>query len=757
MNSYANLLVRVTTVLSLVATIACANPEKSKQKYMARADANMAAGEYAEAILQYRNALKVDRRFGEARYKLAQAYEKTGNARNAAEEYVRAADLLPARADVQITAAGLMLSARDFEAARKYAQRALTAEPGNVTAQIVLAYTMAGLKDPEGAVRELEEAAKNAPEDARPYTSLGALRASAGDKKDAEAAFKKAVAIDGKSAAAHLALAYFYWSVDRTAEAEAGFKQALELDQKHKLGNRMLAAFYLAHGRAADAETPLLRLVNAKDPQATLTLAELYVRTGRPADARKIYEQLARDKGTDAVAVARMAALDYAANKREEAHRAVADALKANPSSADLLTIQAQFFVAERKLTEANDAARKALAAAPQFAPAHNALGLSEAGRGNVEEAIQAFRETLRLNPGIVGPDLHLSRLFLARGEVQESLKHAEAARRLQPKNPEVRLQLASAMLANKDAVRAETELKSLLTEYPKAAPAHGLYGQVLLARGDRAGAAREYDTALQLNPTEARALTGRLMLDLNSKRPEDGRARLSHALDKNPDSADLRVLAARFEQTVGDSAAAEKHLRIAVEKDPGNLSAYSTLGGIYIRQRRLDEARKEFEEVVKRDPESIGARTMIGVILEAQNKQSESTKIYEDIISRGKRAPVAANNLAWIYASRGEKLDIALQLAQNAKQHLPDSPEVNDTLGWVYYKKDMPELAVRPLETSVAKDPRNVLYRYHLGLAYAKAGQPAKARAALEEALRLKPDFDGADEARRTLGSLKG
>ena len=86
----------------------------------------------------------------------------------------------------------------------------------------------------------------------------------------------------------------------------------------------------------------------------------------------------------------------------------------------------------------------------------------------------------------------------------------------------------------------------------------------------------------------------------------------------------------------------------------------------------------------------------------------------------------------------------------------MPDSHEINDTLGWVYYQKDMANFAIRPLETSVEQDPKNPIYHFHLGLAYAKTGDTAKARKSLESALKLRPDFPGANDARTTLASLK-
>jgi Flp pilus assembly protein TadD len=107
------------------------------------------------------------------------------------------------------------------------------------------------------------------------------------------------------------------------------------------------------------------------------------------------------------------------------------------------------------------------------------------------------------------------------------------------------------------------------------------------------------------------------------------------------------------------------------------------------------------------------------------------------------------------MYAERDTNLDVALQLAQAAKAELPEVPEVNDTLGFVYLKKNLHSLAVAPLRLAVERDPQNPLYRFRLGLAYAGSGNKDAARRELQRALEMKPDFPGADEARRVLQSL--
>jgi len=87
--------------------------------------------------------------------------------------------------------------------------------------------------------------------------------------------------------------------------------------------------------------------------------------------------------------------------------------------------------------------------------------------------------------------------------------------------------------------------------------------------------------------------------------------------------------------------------------------------------------------------------------------------------------------------------------------QRLPDSPDINDTLGWVYYKKDLASLAVPPLEESLKQRPNSAEVLYHVGLAYAKLGDKLKARDALEHALKLDPKLFGSEVARNTLASL--
>jgi Flp pilus assembly protein TadD len=223
-------------------------------------------------------------------------------------------------------------------------------------------------------------------------------------------------------------------------------------------------------------------------------------------------------------------------------------------------------------------------------------------------------------------------------------------------------------------------------------------------------------------------------------------------SLAADPKRPQVLVLAARLHLADRDLAKAEQALRQVLEIESNNTDAYTMLGAVFAAQKKLDSARAEYDELARRNQKNIAARTMSAMIVQAEGQVEDAKKRYAQILEIDPRAAVAANNLASIYADQGENLDLAMQLAQRAVDLLPDRAEVRDTIGWIYYRKQVPILAVRPFEEATAMDPNNPTYRYHLGLAYAKTGDSTRARQALQGALQLNPKLL---EARRELNML--
>jgi len=450
-----------------------------------------------------------------------------------------------------------------------------------------------------------------------------------------------------------------------------------------------------------------------------------------------------------------LASLDYASGRKAEAHARLDKLLARTPKDARALSMKARWLAGEKKLDEALDRANAATAADPQSAEAAFVLGMVHDLRRETSDAIKAFNETLRLNPRALAAEIQLSRLNLASGNRDIALRHAEEAKQMAPANSDVRIAVARSALANGDLARAEAEISALLAERPTSSAVHALNGSFQVRKGNRGAATKSFERALELTAGNLEAIGGLVGLDIQSKNFAAAQKRIDQELARQPDRPELLALSAQVYALTEQPDKAEQALRRAVAADPRFATGFGMLAQLYMKQHRLDEARTEFEGMVKRDPKAVGPRTIVGMILETQGKREEAKRWYEATVAEIANAPVVANNLAFIYAEQGANLDVALQLASSAKQQMPDSADVDDTLGWVYYKKDLAAMAVRPLEESLAKKPGNPEILYHLGMTYAKVGEKGKARDALARALKGNPQMAAAETARQTLASV--
>jgi tetratricopeptide (TPR) repeat protein len=735
-----------------LAMAACSNAEADKKRYFESGSQFFAEKKYAEAIVQLRNAIRADNRFGEAHLMLAEAFAATGDTRNAARQYIAAADLLPDNVDAQLKATSVLMITGRLEDAQARVQKVLDKDPRNVQAQILLGNIYAGMKDIDGAVKQIEEAIQIDPLRGATYTNLGVLRLAQGQRDSARAAFDKAVEVDPKSVQARLALAMFQLQTGEPAAAESTLKAALELDPKDALANRAMAALLIVSKRAAAAEPYLKAYADANPaPDARFVLADYYTGMQREADAKEVLTRLAAEKRSAADAEWRLARLEYPTNGAA-AHARIDALLAKSPNNIQALVLKASWLLAEGKHPEALAKAQAAVKASPDSPNAHYLVGAVLMQMQDTPGAISEFNEVLRLNPRVAVAQVQLSRLQLAQGAPAEAVRLAESAVKNAPTSPEARLTLAGSLLAQRDMARAEPLIDQLLKEHPKLTAVHALDGMRYLIKRNPSLSRAAYERALKLDGRSFAAISGLVALDMLEKKPYDALKRVEERVAAAPDDPRLLQLASRVYLAVNDQAKAEKALRRAIELAPGDSNAYAMLGQIYVAQQRLNEARAEFDQVASRNPKNLAARTIAAMLSHQTNDLEDAKKRYRDIIERDANASVAANNLAWILAEEGKDLDEALRLAQRAEAQTPNRPEIQDTLGWVYYRKGLPSLAVPAFEKSVKLAPENAVYHYHLGLAHAKGGNVPEARRAVEAALKLNPNYADARQLQTTL-----
>jgi Flp pilus assembly protein TadD len=142
-------------------------------------------------------------------------------------------------------------------------------------------------------------------------------------------------------------------------------------------------------------------------------------------------------------------------------------------------------------------------------------------------------------------------------------------------------------------------------------------------------------------------------------------------------------------------------------------------------------------------------------LLLDQEGQRAVARPIYEQVLKIEPDNAVALNNVAYMMAEGGEDLDLALNLAQRAKQRLPENLDVSDTLGWIYIKKNLSDNAIQVYHDLVAKQPDRSTFRYHLGMALYQKGDKVGARKELQTALQSHPSKDEEAKIRELMGKL--
>ena len=751
--------IAVVAMLITVALGACkSDPMVTAKNALDKGNQQAAKNKYPEAIIEYRRAVQADPRLGEARLKLAYAYASTGDGLNALREYVRAADLMPENKEAQQRAGAFMLLAGQFNDAQALAERMLKRNPNDVEAHILLANALAGLKDMDGAVATFEKAVDLDPNRSSTYSELGTVHMVTGHKEQASASFRKAIEIDPKSASAHLSYSNFLWANGDLRQAEQEMRKALEFEPRSTTGNRAMAMYYMVTNQPAAAE-PHLKIVaeTMPGPESKYFLAEYYLRLRRIDDARATLQPLLKEDASFVGASVRLARVEVVAGKNADAHRLIESVLAREPKNPDALITRGKLYLAENNTVNALSTLQTAVEANPRSIDAQLALAQTYVLRGANKEATTAFNDALKLDGRNLEARLGLARLQINTGAAADAVPLVLKIVEENPRNLEARLLLLHGLMAVGDLPQATQQMNVLLQANPESATVQTAAGMLAQLKQDSAGARAAYARALDADPRAYQALAGLLTAEMQGKQFGNAKALIEKQLALTPDDPNVLLMSAQTYNALGDAFAMEKALKKTVEVDPQSLQAYAMLGKMYYQQGRLDLARRELETYVGRAPNSVPGNTMLGTILQLQGRDAEAKARYNKALQTDPRAAVAANNVAWIDANANGNLDMALQLAQTAKSQLPNRHEVDDTLGWIYYKKGLSSMAIEALQSSALKAPDNPSYNYHLALAYHQSGNNAEAKKYLEKAVNSKAKFEQIEEARKLLESIKG
>jgi tetratricopeptide (TPR) repeat protein len=522
------------------------------------------------------------------------------------------------------------------------------------------------------------------------------------------------------------------------------------------------AAAQPVHGAGASAratsQPPDLELTGALLYQ--LMAAELALQRGEAGSAFATYLSVARQT-RDARIARRAAEIAVAGRAGPQALEATALWRELDPESREARQAHALLLLGAGQFAEAEPLfaamLRESEQPAATLAQVQRALSRAE-DRAAAFALLERLAAPLLKQPAIAAEvQLTLAAGAYQAGLADRAMQASRAALELRPDDPRVVL-TAAQLLARpqgKDDAAGRAQALALLAEslrrQPAATDIRMTYARLLLADGQRAAAATEFELLLQQNAANLDALFALGVLSLDERPPRD-RARgyferylkaveAAPVATHDPDPAYLNL--ARIAE---DERRFDEALQWLARIDDGGqfFTARLRQAVVLAKMQRLDEARRLLAETTAADDDQQRQLAIAeGQVLREVRRYEESYRVLAAALER------APDDTALLYdaamaAERIDRIDEMETLLRRLIRLKPDEPHAYNALGYTLADRNLRlQEAYELIDKALKLAPDDAHIIDSLGWVYFRMGNLAKARELLERAYALRPEAD--------------
>jgi tetratricopeptide (TPR) repeat protein len=758
--------------------------DTAKKALVARGDSYFKRGQYKQASVLYRLALQKDKRYSLAYYKLALTDLKLEEIQNSVDNLRRAVELLPdgsaesddAKGKLSDIYLSLTREQRYMDEVDGFAHEFLQRDPNSfaghrltgdllfVEAQKAQSSTHAQetKKLLASAIEEYRKANAAKPGQANAIASLARSLALTGEYKEAEARYREALAADRNLAVAYAELNQVYMAQNRVADAEALLKSAVANNPKELKYLTMLAAHYYQQNQRPRMAGVLDEIDSrAKEiPTAYETSGDFYLRVGDGDEAMRRYKMgLKADPEREIVYQKRIIEVLMRQGKKTAAADLNDQILKKTPKDTDARSLRASLLLDQGEILKSSEELEDLVADTPGNYVTRYNLGRAHAAQGDYEGARREFTKVLALKRDYIPARLAFAQLQLGHRDYEDAWRMASDVLRLDKTNTEAALVQSAALWAVKRYREADEGLRNLANAHPDSAAVLFQIGSAYLGRKEFRLAEEMFRKMHHVDSADPRGLIGVIEIYMAENKPDKAIETLQSELQQHPGRMDYRMVLGNIAERAGKQDLAISEYRTVAagvdEHSKAGATVFLRLGEIYRLKGDLSSAIAALNKALVAQPEDPQILGALAQALDSSGHKKEARQDYEHCLRLNPKNAMALNNLAFLLAENHGDLDQALTYAQRARQLLPHFPDVSDTLGQIYLKKQLTDSALDTFKEIVALQPARAIYRYHLGQAYAQKGEKEKAIQELRLALKSNPQKDEETQIRQLLQKL--
>lgn len=528
---------------------------------------------------------------------------------------------------------------KEADQAEETLQEAVRIDPKNEEHQLALAEFLAarkGAKKGEAALLEAKEALPNGMK----------IRFSLGRHYEVNQDFEKARRVyeeiadrkEGRPAGleAQVKLAGLDLAEGKRDAAEGRLQEVLKENPGASDALFLQGKLSLGRGEAREAVQAFRTVLKDQPERADVHafLGQAYLMLGEARLARESLEKGASLNPRNLGARLNLVRLDAAEGNGKKARSRLDEILKEAPRDIDSLGFLLNLQVGEQEWPEAERTlARLREAGADPF--------LTEMAEGNLSQAREewtkataAFERAARLRPEAPDPLFSLIRIELNQGR-------AEAARE---------------------------RLRKVIAAHPDQPYAHGMLGEVLLLQKDPTGSEREFREAVRLKADWPTPWLHLATLKLSQKKPSDAAKILEEGLAVNPGADELRLMRASILADAGEVDSAIREYERVLQEKPGSVPAANNLA-VLLTDRKGDPQSLERALSLTRDFEKGAGNPILldtlGWVYVKLGRGEEAVRILRRAVAKAPDQPAVNYHLGMAYFKRGELKEAKVHLAK--------------------------------------------------------------------------------------------
>ena len=757
-------IIKVIFFFSLIVSLfglGCSSDEDKKASHFEKGLVYFENSDYKSARLEFKNAIQIDSQYLDAYQKLGETNLILGDLRGAFRSYSMVAEGNPEHIEAQVKLATFLLLAKKTEDSRKKVDLVLHREPDNIDALLLLGAIYAQDNKFIEAEVTFNKVLKIDRYQVRAYLGLSRVLAALGKSGEAESTLQQAVDIEPKSLKIRLALFNLYLQAARFDRAEILMKEIIADNPENDWVHVVLGNFYVKLTKPDHAEAAYLKAVEISPANIRnrMILADFYAAAGKNEKTLEVCFQ-ALEIESDNIQVMHALAGHYVKQGNvEEAEKQIAEILARRRSYFPTRMLKGELLIRKRKFEAALELFSQLIEEQPGATRAYYFKGLAHFGMNDTNSAKTALFKAVELDAALAKARLLLAEIYLRNHDFALAQEQATHVLLTRPRDYQAWLLLGNAYMYQNKIAEADDTFKSLIETAPDNPMGYYRLG-VLQRRLHQYDAAMDnFEKAMSINPKLIDVFTNIIRVQAARGEYTPALKRCDRQLQQYNDSPALAAVVYNLKGDLylaqGNKAAATESFQTAIRQNPDFLRPYYALAEIYLGEHQEKKAIARYKGLLEVNPKEVQAHMLLGVLYDRQKRYELSEAHYRAALEVKPEFAAAANNLAYILADQDKDIDEALRLARMAKEKLPNSPYVMDTLGWAYYKKGLYPSAIGEFSGSLAKIPDNPAVAYHLGMAYYKIGDASNARFELEKALSLDENFGEAAEARRVLAEL--